>query len=52
VHKISELPVLAVGVAVAVLLAFALMLYALPLYLRTQRDRPDKVSTGTAARGA
>jgi hypothetical protein len=30
----------------------SLMLYALPLYLGTQRDRPDKVSTGTAARGA
>jgi len=40
VHKISELPALAGGVAVAVLLAFAIMLYALPLRLRAQRDPP------------
>ena len=42
IHKISELPVLAVGIAIAVLLAFAIMLYAVPLHLRAQRDRPDK----------
>ena len=42
IHKISELPVLAVGIAIAVLLAFAIMLYAVPLHLRAERDRPDK----------
>ena len=40
--KITELPVLAVGIAIAVLLAFAIMLYAVPLHLRAQRDRFDK----------
>jgi hypothetical protein len=46
VQKIFEWPILAGGIAAAVLVAFAFMLYALPLYRRAQRDRSARLSVG------
>jgi Na+-transporting NADH:ubiquinone oxidoreductase subunit NqrB len=49
VQKIFEWPILAGGIAAAVLVAFAFMLYALPLYRRAQRSARLSVGLGTGA---